>query len=74
MGHVERPYDEGVVMARQTAEIAHVPNVAERKLIREALIAGGVKERDLDWMVASCPSLRIAVLRYPPIGDADGQS
>jgi len=41
------------------------PNEAERIQIRNALIEGGVPERDLDWMTASCPSLRTARRFYP---------
>jgi len=38
---------------------------AERIQIRAALIEGGVPDRDLDWMTASCPSLRTARRYYP---------
>lgn len=34
---------------------------ADRDAIRAALVARGVPERDLEWMVNSCPSLAAAV-------------
>ena len=39
--------------------------VTERELIRAALIEGGALERDIEWMIASCPSLRTARSLYP---------
>ena len=39
---------------------------AERAQIRIALSDAGIPERDLDWMTASCPSLRTARRFYPP--------
>lgn len=39
--------------------------VDERDLIRVALIEGGAPDRDIDWMTASCPSVRTARQFYP---------
>lgn len=35
-------------------------NMADRASIRAALVAAGAPDRDLEWLVASCPSLEDA--------------
>jgi len=41
------------------------PNETERAAIRAHLESAGIRESDLDWMSASCPSLRTARRLYP---------
>lgn len=41
------------------------PEPVDRGLVREILAAAGAPDRDLDWMVASCPGVEYA-LAYQP--------
>lgn len=58
--------DELEILRRRVADVMDesasvldgvTPSAEERVEIRRLLVAAGVREDDLDWMTASCPSL-----------------
>ena len=58
-------YAERALDAIDDIEIGAGRNAPNLAAIRAHLVSAGIKESDIDWMTASCPSLRTAHRYYP---------